>query len=76
LLQTWHPRTRPQSLDLTQAVKWVDLTVLRTEAGGPADSEAVVEFVARFKDNGRMCRLHEASRFIKEGDRWYYVAGT
>lgn len=41
---------------------------------------ATVEFVARYKINGRAQRLHEISRFVCEmeadGPRWYYVDGS
>jgi SEC-C motif domain protein len=33
----------------------------------------VVEFVARSKQGGRATRLHEVSRFVREGGRWYYL---
>ena len=36
---------------------------------------ANVEFVARSKLAGRAQRLHEASRFVREGGRWFYVDG-
>jgi SEC-C motif-containing protein len=39
-----------------------------------------VEFVARFKVNGRAQRLHEISNFVREetegGQRWFYVDGS
>jgi SEC-C motif-containing protein len=34
-----------------------------------------VEFVARYKLNGRAFRLHETSRFERVGGRWLYVDG-
>ncbi|MDE2145681.1 MAG: hypothetical protein KGJ24_03220, partial [Burkholderiales bacterium] len=34
-----------------------------------------VEFVARSKQQGRAIRLHETSRFVREGGRWYYLDG-
>ena len=34
---------------------------------------AIVEFVARSKLGGKAERLHETSRFVREGGRWYYV---
>ena len=40
------------------------------------DSQAIVEFVARCKQNGRASRLHEISRFEKLGDQWLYLDGT
>jgi len=36
---------------------------------------ALVEFVARYKVNGRAHRLHEVSRFVHENERWFYVDG-
>ena len=36
---------------------------------------ATVEFVARSKNRGRATRLHETSRFVRDGGRWYYLDG-
>lgn len=75
LLATWHPSTRPPSLGLAQEVptKWLGLEVKRHEQQD-AD-HAIVEFVARYKVQGRAHRLHEVSRFVREGGRWLYVDG-
>lgn len=75
LLATWHPSTRPAALGLAQEapVKWIGLEVKRHEQQD-AD-HASVEFVARYKVNGRAHRMHEASRFVREGGRWFYVDG-
>ncbi len=77
LLRTWHPSTRPESLNLgdTSAVRWLGLKILRVEAGGADDSEGLVEFVARHKVGGKASRLRETSRFIREGDTWFYLDG-
>ena len=77
LLQSWHSSTRPTELALTQeaSVKWLGLKILRTEAGGVNDDHGLVEFIARYKVNGKAHRLHETSRFVKEDGRWYYVEG-
>lgn len=69
---TWHPRTRPPSIDLSEPTQWLGLKVLRTEQG---ESNAVVEFVARYKVNGKAYKLHELSRFVREQGRWYYLDG-
>lgn len=76
LLATWHASTRPDSLDLaaSPAPKWLGLAVQRHEATGP--DTAIVEFVARYKVGGRAHRLHETSRFVREGGRWFYVDGN
>lgn len=75
LLATWHPSTRPSALGLAEgeATKWLGLEVKRHEQQN-AD-HASVEFVARYKVNGRAHRLHEISRFVREEGRWFYVAG-
>ncbi len=73
LLATWHPRTRPPRVDFEPGLRWLGLEVRRHQLTG-AD-EAIVEFVARSKLGGRAHRLHETSRFVREGGHWLYVAG-
>ena len=75
LLRTWHPTTRPASLRLSDDVdtKWLGLTILRTT--NASETEATVEFVARYKVGGnRAERLHEISQF-EFSDAWYYLTG-
>ena len=74
LLDTWHASTRPASLALAaqQGVKWLGLDVKRHEQTD--DNHAIVEFVARFRNGGgRAQRMHEISRFVREGGEWFYV---
>jgi SEC-C motif-containing protein len=75
LLGTWHPDTRPASLDLEDEShrKWLGLEIRRHEQ--PEPDRALVEFVARYKVAGRAHRLHEVSRFVREAGRWLYVDG-
>ncbi len=76
LLATWHPDTRPQAIDLAEdtGTRWLGLTVKRHQQQD--DQHATVEFVARYRIDGRGHRLHEISRFIREPDgRWYYRDG-
>ncbi len=73
LLATWHPSTRPASLDFDEGTKWLGLEVREHKATG-ADA-AEVEFVARYRVQGRAVRLHERSRFVREDGRWFYVDG-
>ncbi|MFH2135386.1 MAG: YchJ family metal-binding protein [Pseudomonadota bacterium] len=75
LLASWHPSTRPAALGLAEEAptKWIGLEVKRHTQ---QDTEhATVEFVARYKVNGRAHRLHEVSRFVQEAGRWFYVDG-
>ncbi len=75
LLATWHPSTRPTQLGLEQDVptKWIGLDVKRHEQQD--ENHAIVEFIARYKVNGRAHRMHEVSRFVRDEGRWYYVDG-
>jgi len=73
LQSTWHASTRPAALDFEAGAKWLGLDVRRHS---PTDADhAVVEFVARYRVGGRAVRLHETSRFVCEGGRWFYVDG-
>ena len=75
LLATWHADTRPAKLDLQAEprTQWLGLTV-KSHAEQDAD-HATVEFVARYKLNGRAFRLAETSRFVRIDGRWFYVEG-
>ena len=75
LLATWHTSTRPAALDLDKESKprWLGLTIKRHEVQD--DDHAIVEFVARYKIDGRAYRLHETSRFVREDGRWFYIDG-
>ncbi len=75
LLATWHASTRPQAIAPEEpGLRWLGLTV-KTH-GAIDDEHATVEFVARSKLAGRAQRLHEVSRFVREGGRWFYVDGA
>ncbi|HWJ07939.1 MAG TPA: YchJ family metal-binding protein [Nocardioides sp.] len=75
LLATWHPATRPESLDLDDGVRWTGLEVLATEGGGPEDRRGTVEFRAHHLVDGRAGELHELSRFRRDTEGWRYVRG-
>jgi SEC-C motif-containing protein len=72
LMQTWHPSTAPGDLELSP-LNWTGLYVLHEERRGDA---GVVEFVAHHKINGRAGKLHEVSRFVREGGAWRYIDGV
>jgi SEC-C motif-containing protein len=72
LLDTWHPGTRPASIEPPEpGLRWLGLTVLRVAQ--PSADEGEVAFVARSKLGGRAHRLEEVSRFVREAGRWLYV---
>jgi SEC-C motif-containing protein len=73
LLATWHPRTRPETLELDPAMRWYRLDIEGTARGGLLDTTGTVEFRARYRLDGGAGEQHETSRFSREGRRWYYV---
>lgn len=78
LLASWHPSTRPPSLELDEGLRWYRLDILGRSAGGPLDREGVVEFVAHHRPRpgfpGTAGTQHETSRFVREEGHWYYVS--
>jgi SEC-C motif-containing protein len=88
LRATWHASTCPPDPILSddEGLHWLGLEVksalrIRQPAAesAPASAEAdhaSVEFVARYKIKGRAHRLHEVSRFVREGGRWFYLDGS
>lgn len=78
LLATWHPSTRPASLDLAaeQGLTWLGLNITRVVGGGANDERGEVCFVARWRvGGGRVHRQQECSRFVREQGRWLYLDG-
>ncbi|ADY26164.1 UPF0225 protein ychJ [Deinococcus proteolyticus MRP] len=69
LLATWHPSTRPATLDLG-GTRWLGLTI----HGASGDR---VRFSARFQEDGRKHILREDSRFVQDEaeGRWLYLDG-
>ena len=75
LLATWHPDTRPETVQFSADIDWHGLTVIRS-TGSSLDSAGSVEFTARFRRDDAHLELHEFSEFSQIGGRWYYVAGS
>jgi SEC-C motif domain protein len=74
LLATWHPTQRPSTVTFEPQQKWLGLKVVSARVTGACTAE--VEFIARYRiGGGSAARLHELSRFVKEGERWLYVDG-
>ena len=75
LLATWHPDTRPGKVSFDEKQRWLGLSVRAIDSGGADDDSGTVEFLARYKIDGKGHRLHEISRFEKIDGRWYYLDG-
>ena len=75
LWRTWHPRTRPETVEVG-GTKWTGLTVLEVVAGVDDDDGGVVEFEARFTDVDGPGIMRERSEFRRRGGRWVYLDGA
>lgn len=75
LRQTWYASTRPAENLFADniPIKWVALEILRHEERG---NDAIVEFLARYKIQGKSHKLHEISRFVREDGHWFYLDGV
>lgn len=76
LLRTWFEKTRPSTLNFdNHPVKWISLTINKTNNGQPGDSKGTVDFTSTYIENGQLCSLNEISDFVKIEGLWYYVNG-
>ncbi len=80
LLASHHPSKHTvndrQALSETIAhCEWLNLTILATEQGTAKDKSGEVEFLATYKQDGKLSQLRERSCFIKEQGQWYYLDG-
>ncbi|MFD9391536.1 YchJ family protein [Streptomyces sp. NPDC060000] len=71
LLRTWHPRTRPERLELDPGMRWTGLEILGTADGTAFHPTGTVEFRASYRGGA----LHERSRFERVAGAWVYVDG-
>ncbi len=74
LLETWHPSTRPATLELDPDLRWYRLDILSRSGGRLLESTGTVEFIAHYRSPGGGGELHEDSRFERDGGVWRYVA--
>lgn len=75
LLASWHPSTRPATLELDDGTVWRALQIVDTVAGGEDDDDGVVEFRASYRSPEGAGLLHERSRFTRIDGRWVYLDG-
>jgi len=67
---------RAAAAQWSRDTRWLGLEIVATSAGGPGDSEGVVEFIARGITRGAAFAQRERSRFRRSDGRWYYVDGV
>jgi SEC-C motif-containing protein len=74
--RSWHASTRPSLTNennIAEKPRWIGLQI--KHHAKIDDDHARVEFIARYKINGRAFVVHEVSRFAREGGHWFYVDG-
>ena len=55
--------------------RWIGLEIIECVAGGVLDQSGIVEFIARFDEDGKHNQLHERSNFERRDGKWFYVDG-
>ncbi|MFF4182656.1 YchJ family protein [Streptomyces sp. NPDC001691] len=73
LLRTWHPDTRPASIDFDPGMRWTRLEILDTTEGSAFHSTGTVTFRAHYTHGGEAGSLHEQSRFSRVEGAWVYL---
>lgn len=72
LFRTWHPAHRPDETSTDSDVTWTGLDIVEVVAGGPADDDGIVEFVAHH--TGPDGEVRERSSFTRRAGKWVYVS--
>ena len=77
VLETWHPTTRPDSLDLDEDLRWVALQIVEAPPAhtSPDGERATVHFRASWRSHTERGLLEERSTFVREDGLWFYVGG-
>ncbi len=74
LLASWHPESRPTSLELDPELRWYRLDIIGRTAGGLVDTRGTVDFAAHWRAADGEGGVHrENSRFTRVERRWVYL---
>lgn len=73
LLRSWHPGTRPRTLDFDPDMRWQALDILATTDGSAFHTTGTVTFRAHYTHQGEPGELHEHSRFTRHEGAWVYL---
>jgi SEC-C motif domain protein len=81
VLATHDPATvaevdREAAAKWSEEAEWEGLEIVATDKGQPGDDEGMVEFIARYRADGRPLAHHERSTFRRVDDQWHYIDGT
>lgn len=63
-----HDYNSKEVLEWAKSSQWLGLEILKSEPNQ-------VEFIAKYKTQGKVLEHHETAKFRQEGNRWYFVEG-
>jgi SEC-C motif-containing protein len=72
LLDSWHPLTSPEQLDLSDNPDWLQLQIISSHED---NEQGRVHFRAFYHDGKQRKFLEEHSEFRKINGRWLYLRG-
>ena len=80
IVATVHPEIRDQHdakaiKDWAKDTDWQGLEIIKTEKGSADDEVGLVEFIAKYKEDGEIQEHHELSTLKKEDNQWFFVDG-
>jgi SEC-C motif-containing protein len=80
IFDTTHPDSRKEddrnsTAAWSKKLDWQRLEIRGVEQGGADDDAGKVEFVARYRKNGKAFDHHEIAEFVREDGRWYFKEG-
>ncbi|MDF3281116.1 YchJ family metal-binding protein [Gordonia sp. N1V] len=75
LLQTWHPVTRPVTLDLPARRFWYWLDIDAVIDGGPHDDTGSVAYTAYRRDSREHASISELAHLERYHGWWVYRSG-
>jgi SEC-C motif-containing protein len=80
IYETTHKQQRDQfNRDESEAwskkTEWHSLEIRNIEAGGEGDDAGMVEFIARFRNKGKLAQHHEVAEFKKVDGLWLFYDG-
>ncbi|MFX1757706.1 YchJ family protein [Rhodococcus sp. As11] len=73
LMRTWHPTTRPRSIEFDPEQRWTGLEIVHTTGGGFLHTTGRVDFRAHWTTSGMPDSVREHSRFVRENGEWLYL---
>ena len=63
------------AMQWSKSVQWLGLKVIQANSDSSDNDTGFVEFIATYREQGSLKRMHEVSQFKRINDIWYYVDG-